>query len=298
MSNILLDYKKEVNNVNYSREEVIDLVNNKLCDNDYLFNNLVEDKKLNLLERVYSRNKCNWTEYWQGANKDYVLTVFYLNENGVTNTFYGIIDADDYESKFKGAYIRAHKNGANEYYARFKGGERIHRLIMNIDSNDVEVDHIYGHRLINIKEGLRPVSKEKNAVNRKAQCNKCKIHHTNNKYFFKDNKFNKYWLTDDIQKKLTKKGFSFTQCKNKGYCIVTSPYYDSKDEAYFEINKFEDLVYADYRYRPEYDLSESFYIAVMCFIMGYIKKTEISTYRIKELVFGDDYDLMKYYGLY
>lgn len=98
----------------------------------------------------------------------------------LTQGYIAIVDDEDYEKLSKKNWcISGHSPWL---YAYRKGGERMHRSIMNAPK-DMQVDHINGNTLDNRKKNLRICSLAENCRNVRTQRNLPKgVHKKRNKF--------------------------------------------------------------------------------------------------------------------
>lgn len=89
-----------------------------------------------------------------------------MKEIQLTRGLVALIDDEDYE--LVSQYNWHARRGNNTFYATVKNSIHIHmhRLILGLDKNDLEVDHIDGNGLNNQRSNLRKATSTQNKVNR------------------------------------------------------------------------------------------------------------------------------------
>lgn len=97
-----------------------------------------------------------------------------VKEIELTQGLVAIVDDEDYQRLIDMGPWNASK-GTNTYYARrietrpIRKTIRMHRLILGIDDSSIQVDHINGDGLLNIKDNLRICTHQQNNYNQQKQ---------------------------------------------------------------------------------------------------------------------------------
>lgn len=216
---------------------------------------------------------------------DLVLTVINIPSRGLKQV--AIYDKCVYDKEIRGTLRKLTlKDRNNEECVPYiaSGGINIylHRLVMGVASKDVQVDHITHCMGICTKDTLR-------------ECNA------------QQNKFNTaYYATID------KENMRFAvPCKNlsasersayklKGYSIknnrITSPSFNSYSELYKAVRDYEESYLKEFRYKPLYDFSATFYAFVAWRMLGWYTEAEIMEYN-RDFILRYCPNLAEYYML-
>ena len=291
----------------------------QIANHTYLSNlvsALVNDPNMHLIKRVESKQSAhgNYTNYYYYGDYNSAKCIFgvsvepHLRVDAATENIIDyatvvpfIVDKDLYEAFLCNRFVKADLSGSDIYLKTSwdnRGLDRIHRIAFGLGRTSVdnrEVDHIYCSTLLNVRETMRVCSKSQNSYNKPSHYNKCEVKFDYDKmqYYFKCKSYNKKLLTPNVVVFLESMGYTIKKS------VITSPYVSDKNQIYSMLHRFEQMFYQGYAYRPENDLSNSFYLAVMCFITREITIQDIKAMRKFELKYIErkPQEYLDYFGI-
>lgn len=158
----------------------------------------------------------------------------------------------------------------------------LHRLLMGAVSGGKQVDHISHNLAICTKDFLRLCTAQQNKFNTKQYS---KINEEDRTFTAPCKN-----LSSDMRNDYCLKGYSIKRNH------ITSPSFNSRFELYRAVKDFEDRYMGEFRYRPLYDFSETFYAFVAWKMLKWVTEVDITEYN-RDFLLRNHPEMAEYYQL-
>lgn len=130
------------------------------------------------------------------------------------------------------------------------------------------VDHISGHKSINIRELLRPCTSAQNMKNTLRYCN---VDKKTNSFYMKAPS-----MTPEEKIRLAQLGFTFKNYARGSY--IYSPSYNTLGECYTMVNQFERHYFKEFAFNPLTNFEYTWYAVVLQKMLGCMSDLELVEY--------------------